>query len=106
MDAVTKAIKKLRGQIRPKEPPPTAFEILMADLLSKQAKKDMWTADKITNRDASFAKARLVRQQNLEERRLAREAESERQGIIAETRTKNLKKARRRLRWIRKQEQE
>ena len=106
MDAVKKVIKRLRGQIRPKEPPATAFDILMADLLSEQAKKDMWTADKKANRDASFAKARLVREKNLEEQRLAREAETERQGIIAENRMKNLKKARRRLRWIRKQEQE
>ena len=104
MDAVTKAIKKIRGQIRPKDNPATALEIYISERQEEIKLQNMWEMDKKINRQTNFAKAQLVRQISLEEQRLKKEAEAERQSIIAENRTKNLKKARRRLRWLRKQE--
>ena len=105
MDAVKKVIKRLRGQIRPKLPPATAFEIMMAEMESEAQKKRMWEADKITKRDMSFAKAVMVRNINLDMQREAKAEEEARQAAISETRMKNLKKARRRQKWLRKQEQ-
>jgi hypothetical protein len=105
MDAVKKALRKIRHKFKRPEKIEPLWVRLLAEAKGRKLQQESWERDKKNHRDASFAKARLVRQQNLEEQRLAKEAEAERQGIIAETRTKNLKKARRRLRWLRKQEQ-
>ena len=103
MSIVKRVLRKLRHQRRPQKRD-TSNDWLM-DIMARQYKEAFWERDKKIVREANFRKAQLVRNENLERQRLEREAEAERQSAIAENRMKNLKKARRRLRWLRSKEE-
>jgi len=103
MDAIRKVLRKFRGTRVRHPKPETSVEKAIALWRAQKYSEAFWERDKKIVRDANFRKAQLVRNDNLERRRLEREAEAERQSEIAEIRTKNLRKARRKLRWIRSQ---
>ena len=100
MDAVRKVIKKLRGQYpRPPEPVPL-WKIYRAMAIARRENKERWENDKRINREHAFAKAQVALAKYREERQL----EKERQQAVVDERLKNLKKARRRQRWLRAHE--
>jgi hypothetical protein len=98
-------IKHIRDQVKKTEEV-IPIDPLEAERIRLEMHSKLWTTDKVTQRDFSFKKAVLVRNQNLEAERERKSAEAERKAAIEATRMKNLKKARRRLRWIRNQETE
>jgi hypothetical protein len=100
MDAVKRAIYRVRR----KHLQPAKMEDPIIRLLAKMKaevyKREFWERDKRIVRTENFRKARLA----LAAMREEREQEKERQVIIADERLKNLKKARRRLAKLRSTE--
>ena len=87
-DTFKKMLRKIRGTRLPQKPLVSMAEAKAKhDILAKEA----WERDKKTNRTANFKKAKI----KLAEYREQVQAEKDRQAQIAETRLKNLKKARR-----------
>ena len=87
-DLAKKILRKIRGTRLPQKPLVSMAEARAKhDILAKEA----WERDKKVNRNAAFKKAQI----KLAEYREQVQAEKERQVQIAETRLKNLKKARR-----------
>jgi hypothetical protein len=87
---VKKVIHRIRGT---RTPPPFDAE---------QAKKALRKA----NQKKNFAKAKTARALNIEQRMLQRAEEEAREAALAAERLANLKKARRRLKFLRKKEAE
>lgn len=95
-------IKRIRGKFVRKTPPvEDPAERARVEFLVKMEQGQDWEASKALVRDRNFAKAQAARDAQLEEKRLAREAEEARLTAIYETRLKSLKKARRALKKMR-----
>ena len=95
-------IKKIRGKFVRKEPIiEDPEERARVEFLVKMEQGQDWEASKAFVRDRNFAFAQAAREKQLEEKRLAREAEEARLQAIHQTRLKSLKKARRILKKMR-----
>lgn len=100
MDAVKKVIRKIRHKFKAPEKPEPLWKKLKAQAEAERLKAAFWERDKKIVRDDNFKKALVARAQQIEQINI----EKERQTEIVETRLRNLKKARRRQKWLRKQE--
>jgi hypothetical protein len=100
MDAVKKVLRKIRHKFKAPEKPEPLWKKLKAEAEAERLKAAFWERDKKIVRDDNFKKALAARAVQLE----AINAEKERQIEIADNRLKYLKKARRRQKWLRKQE--
>lgn len=98
MDAVKKVIQKIRGGFVQPYNPNNAVERFFADI-EKSARIEAMMASDISITEENMFRARLPAMLKAE---AEAEAEAERQRQIAETRMKNLKKAQRKLRRLRK----
>jgi predicted nucleotidyltransferase len=93
MDTVRKLLKKIRGiPIRPLIVRDTSMDWLL-DIKAEQHKQEFWERDKRIVRDYNFQKARIALEKAREERQ-----------AFADERLENLKKARRKLARMRKQD--
>jgi hypothetical protein len=101
-DPVKKVIRKIRHKFKPPEKPEHPLVKIIAEHRAKIYRNGFWERDKKTKRAANFQLAQIAREKQVE----AIRAEKERQEQIAEQRLENLKKARRKLRRMRKKELE
>lgn len=96
MDAIKKVLRHVRNiHVNPPEADPV--DVRLAERAGELRLWEMHRAGIELVRDRNFEKAKLVRAQNIENRRIERENENIRQEQIEKTRMKNLKKARRAL---------
>jgi hypothetical protein len=101
-DPVKKAINKIRHKFKRSEKPEHPLVKIIAERKAEEHVQALWERDKKIVREYNFEKAKVARAQQVEEIH----AEKERQEQIAEDRLKNLKKARRRLNFLRKKEKD
>lgn len=98
-NAITRAIKKVRGKNRKVIPHASTKARKMAEYYGKKRQQEMWERDKAIVRDANFVRMK----KGLDRYREEQKAEKERQDLIAIKRLENLSKARKALKKIRSQ---
>lgn len=96
MDAIKKVLRRIRN-VHVSPPVADPVDVRIAERAGELRLWEMHQAGIELVRDRNFEKAKLVRAQNIENRRIERENENIRQEQIEKTRMKNLRKARRAL---------
>ena len=99
-NAIKKVLRKIRHKFKPPEKVEPLWKKLQVQAAAREYQGEFWERDKKIVRNANFQKALIARERQVE----AIRAEKARQEQIIEIRLKNLKKARRKLKRMREQD--